>query len=177
MLSFCQWYNSVCECWGEGNKLKIDGTDHRLRMDLIPSPADLFHPALPDTDVNSSPHEAWHSTHHNKKIRAERGSMSKRGRKPHSPREWAWVKFNKSFHTLPTPCYWFYICLCRSKSFVPQTLLCFADGWMDCRLHSSCLLCLHFCLGTKLSLNACMCPSHIKCVCMCLKSRRVKKHF
>lgn len=69
---------------------------------------------------------------------------------------------NKSLHTLLTPCYCFYICLSRSNSFIEQTLLCVADGWMDCWLHGGCLLCLHFCLGTKLSLYACVCPSHIK---------------
>lgn len=169
MSSFCQWYNHVC--WGEGNRVKIDGTDHGLRMDLIPSPAALFHPALPDTDINSSPLGAWHCAHHNKKIRGERGAMSKRGKKPTPhPEDWdtKWprVEFNKSLHTLPTPCYCFYICLSRSKSFIPQILLCVADGWMDRRLHSSCLLCLHFCLGKKLFLYACVCPSQIKNMCV-----------
>ncbi len=51
-------------------------------MNLIPSPPDLFHPALPDANVNSSQHGAWRCTHHNKKFRAERGAMSKRGKKP-----------------------------------------------------------------------------------------------
>ncbi|KAK2912417.1 hypothetical protein Q8A73_006530 [Channa argus] len=47
-------------------------------MDLIPGPPDLFHPALPDTDVNSPLHRAWQCTRHNKNIRGERGAMSKR---------------------------------------------------------------------------------------------------
>lgn len=51
-------------------------------MDLIRSPPDLFHPALSDSTVNSSQHGAWRCAHHNKKIRAERGAMSKRGKKP-----------------------------------------------------------------------------------------------
>ncbi|KAG7235048.1 hypothetical protein INR49_003413 [Caranx melampygus] len=47
-------------------------------MDLILTPPDLFHPALPDASVNSSQHGAWHCTHHNKKIKAQIGAMNKR---------------------------------------------------------------------------------------------------
>lgn len=50
-------------------------------MDLNPSPPDLFHLTLPDANVNSSQQGAWRCTLHNKKIRAERGAVSKRGKK------------------------------------------------------------------------------------------------
>lgn len=106
-------------------------------------------------------------------------------RNPHSTQKTeAKVQPNKSFHILPTLCYCFYICLsrCGSNSFIPQTRPCSADRRMDCCLHSSCLLCLHFCLGILVHLffkyNKCLyihasvyewystvlckCPSHIK---------------
>ncbi|XP_030599319.1 uncharacterized protein LOC115789891 [Archocentrus centrarchus] len=46
-------------------------------MDCIPTPPDLFHPALPDANIKSSQQVGWFCTHHNKKIRAERDAMSK----------------------------------------------------------------------------------------------------
>lgn len=152
-------------------------------MDLNPSQPDSFRPALLDASVNSSQHGAWQCTYHNKKIRA---TMNKRGKRPTFHPEnwdmkWARVEFCKSFHTLPTLCYCFCICLsnCVYISFIPDSLPCSADDRMDCRLQSSCLLCLHFCLGTWRHLwrlwNSCIyiyqcmsnivCPSNLK---MCL---------
>ncbi|XP_031156950.1 uncharacterized protein LOC116050863 isoform X2 [Sander lucioperca] len=61
-----------------GEQARVIWTDGGLRMDFNPSPPDLFHPSLPNANVNSSQPGAWRCTHHNKKIRAERGAMSKR---------------------------------------------------------------------------------------------------
>ncbi len=78
-------------------------------MDLIPNPSDLFHPALPDSSVNFSQHGAWHCAHHNKKIRLERGVMSKRGKRHSTLNMETEVSLSKSLHMLPIYCHCFFM--------------------------------------------------------------------
>lgn len=111
-IGFCKWWCAFCEHRGAGNR----ETYERLRMDLIPNPSDLFHPALPDSSVNFSQHGAWHCAHHNKKIRAERGVMSKRGKRHSTLNMETEVSLSKSLHMLPIYCHCFWICLSRCGS-------------------------------------------------------------
>lgn len=123
-------------------------------MDCIPTPPDLFHPAPPDANIKSSQQVVWFCTHHNKKIRAERDAMSKRGKTHVLPGKLSHNMggelslINLSTSTHHTDIVSVFVCSCGSIRLILQTIPRSAHRRMDCRLHSSCLLCLHFCLGT-----------------------------
>lgn len=144
-----------CECWVEENRLKSNGTEEGLKMDRIPTPPDLFHPALPDANIKPSQQGGWFCTHHNKKIRTERSAMSRRGKThtyyPEMRHNIGWggglrlINFSSTTHHIDIVS--LFVSSCGSNRFILQTIPCSVDRRMDSRLHSCCLLRLHFCLG------------------------------